>query len=106
MAIIGSEVEKSLDVLKSEARSQIQALMNVSFDRLVRDFGTLFQQVWNNQNGLTPQQIFDAFGTDAVQLFVIAGTIQDAVNHIQPSTLNGTPPLPYVIHQDGTVTVG
>lgn len=107
MAIITLDplANETLDQKKLRHKAIISGQMTQSFMLLKNQFNAIFKQVWQNKD-LTPQQIFDSFGTDAAQLFLIAGTIQQAMNTIVPDSVTQAPPSPYTIHPDGTVTVG
>lgn len=106
MAIIGSKAEKlSQELLKIQAREQLEKMINLSFDRLIQDFNYLFSEVWVNSNGLSPQEVFDSFGEDASSLFLMAQAVQDCVNTIQPKTLDISAPAKYSLNKDGTVTI-
>lgn len=86
-------------------KGKIVASLNSEFRQLTVAYNKLFKSVWENPL-VTPQEVFNAFGPDAKQLFTIASAIQSALNTIQPGTITAQPPLPYTIHEDGTVTVG
>lgn len=98
--------ERTDEEKKYDTKNILNRSMQLSFTRLVYDFKSNFDQVWNNPLGLTPQQVFDSFDTSAAQLFLIASSIQTAINTIVPNTATQTPPYNYTINQDGTVTVG
>ena len=71
-----------------------------------------FAMLWHSQDA-TPQEIFDHLGeeaanvmlysSDAVRLMLGVATGRQFVD-MQPSEY--TPPVPYTINQNGTVTVG
>lgn len=88
-----------------QQKSQITASMNLGFNRLNQTFTKIFQQIWVNPN-FTPQQIMDAFGSDAASLFQLSGQVQDLLNTIVPNVNQLTPPNAFTINQDGTVTIG
>ncbi len=77
--------------------------------QLLRSFAGLYQEVWQNADGLTPQQVCDALGNKAGNLFVIAGTMANALSGIDPAGLGsmvGMPPgYAATMHPDGTVTL-
>lgn len=106
ITLITNQISPTFTTAQYQAQTQAYILrqMNMSFESLVDTFTTLFNMVWDNPT-LTPQQVFDAFGANASQLFVISSTIKTAVNTITPGTLNQTPPTAYTINNDGTVTV-
>ncbi len=77
--------------------------------QLLRSFAGLYQEVWQNADGLTPQQVCDALGTKAGNLFVIAGTMANALYTIDPAGVGAMVNVPSgytaTINADGTVTV-
>ena len=98
------------------AAQGVRDMNSAGFTALVADFKEAFARVWLRQDGVTPQQVFDQFGTSAAVLFAGA---QATLTFIESfAALNGltltdylqptdyTPPLPYTINADGTVTVG
>lgn len=64
-------------------------------------------QVWENPDGLTPQQVCDALGSDAVELFTLASVLANTVNHAKPDTITGSVPdgVTATPNEDGTVTI-
>ena len=66
-------------------------------------------KVWHSPLGLTPQQVCDAAGSDAVQLFTVHGILTECLVAIV--TASGIAPnidLPtnaFIKNEDGTVTV-
>ncbi len=65
--------------------------------------------VWENTQGLTPQQVCDATGVDTVKLFNLHGLLTEAV--VKIAAADGVAPdilLPtkaFTRNEDGTVTV-
>lgn len=105
MPLIGSPIPPpAKSVIQAQLKSQLLVQMQMSFRRLSLDFEDLFTKVWENQD-LTPQEVMDAFGTDAVQLFILAQATETYLNTILPGTISATPPLPYAINENGTVTI-
>lgn len=95
----------SLDQKKIQFRTMQDQSMAMVFGYLRDNFSVSFEAVWNNAE-LTPQEVFDSYGTDSLQLFMIAGATQAMLNAIVPGSSTQVPPYHYTIHQDGTVTVG
>ena len=77
---------------------------------LVGVYNNVFKMVWQNPKGLTPQQVFDSFGTSAVQLFQAASLMGQLIGVADPTSAAALPTpaginQTYTINQDGTVTV-
>ncbi len=85
-------------------RALITSKIQSSFNQVIKDYNEAFNLVWNSAD-LNPQEVFDGFGTDAAQLFLIAGAFQSAVNAVVPDTLTQVPPLSYTIAEDGHVVI-
>lgn len=64
---------------------------------------TIFDIVYNSPE-YTCQDIFDYFGTDAAQLFIMAGAATMLIKKIDPSYTPPPPPVEITINDDGTVT--
>jgi hypothetical protein len=81
----------------------LQSAMSVIKDH----FEGIYRETWNNSDGLTPQEGFDALGTDSVQLLAISDGIQQLINSIVPGTFDYHVPtgLIMTINQDGTITI-
>lgn len=64
-------------------------------------------EIYNNQDGLTPQQCFDALGTDAAQAVDLKNSECAYLNAIVPNSIDPKPPNGLVENKnpDGTVTV-
>lgn len=90
---------------QAKCKQSIQQTLNAQYKSIIFNFTRIFALVWDN-NDLTPQQVMDALGTDAAQLFQIASAMQTAVNSIQPDSLPQSPPKSVTANDDGTVTIG
>lgn len=63
-----------------------------------------FNRVWNNPDH-TPQEIMDAYGTDAAKLFHDSAATQTFLSEVVDGYEPLTPPRDYTINQDGSVTI-
>ena len=101
---MGLLIEKTLEEKQAAAKAQILARVSQSVGMIQNQFTAMFASVWMNPE-LTPQQVFDAMGTDAASLFQLAGLTQNFLNTLKPGLCVQQPPVAYTINQDGTVTV-
>ena len=76
------------------------------YNTIIQRHNALWNMIWNNRLGFTPQQIFDQFGTEASELFVFSGQMQTMLVSINSEYVPLVPPYNYTINADGTVTVG
>ena len=87
----------------------LSSRMLVGEAQLLQNFRSLYNAVWHNADGLTPQQVCDALGTKAANLFIIAGTMANALYQIDPVGLGAMVSVPAgytaAINADGTVTI-
>lgn len=88
--------------------------MNAEVKHRVEIHKQIFDVVWHDERA-TPQQILAALGTKAKLLFqvsaankahlqTLATTVGKTLNDFLPAEYQ-TPPLPFTIHNDGTVTI-
>jgi hypothetical protein len=88
------------------------SIVNISRDifnycsRLQKDG---IKAVWKNPHGLTPQEVIDALGTDAVKVFAMHAALTQLIvgvaqlDGVQPNI--SLPTFAFTKHQDGTITV-
>jgi len=93
--------EKQTRVKKQISRKTFETLQG-----LIGSYNDIRQMVWNNRQGLTPQEVFDALGTNGAELFQLSGLLVTTVNTAKPDTLDAAQPYEFTINPDGTVTVG
>ena len=89
--------------------TRLSTRLTVGEAQLLQNFRGLYNEVWHNPDGLTPQQACDALGSRASNLFVIAGTMANALYQIDPVGLGAMVSVPAgyaaTINPDGTVTI-
>lgn len=84
----------------------IKALANQGFQGLFKTAKLGLVLVWENPDGLSPQEVFDSLGTDAGAYLNVARKTIALLNEELPGTLPEETPKPVTINDDGTVTVG
>lgn len=94
----------TIDQLQSTAKFIILSRLNRLYTLMLETYNQSFNDIWNNDK-LTPQQVLDSFGTNAAELFRLAGILSTAVNSATPNTLTNSPPSSININEDGTVTI-
>lgn len=93
----------------------VRDLNTAAMEKLIGNFREAFGRIWHDSQ-VSPQEVFDQFGTSGAALFVAANATVTLISTVAASlgqTLDDylkpeeyTPPLPYTINKDGTVTVG
>lgn len=97
--------EVTREEIMHNVRQKIRKKTNRLLNKTAKQHRELFSYVWENPEGVTAQEIFDEYGTDAVQLFVLSSGIQNLIESIDPNSPSLSTPFPYTINPDGTVTV-
>jgi hypothetical protein len=88
--------------------TQIDQSRSFTINQLIRATKQTFKNVWFNPE-VTPQEIFNEFGTNASIIFKDHAAAVQCVLTIDPTALDPadyTPPFAYTIKPDGSVTVG
>jgi hypothetical protein len=88
--------------------TQIDKARSFIVHQLVNTTKNTFRNVWYNPE-VTPQEIFNEFGTNASIIFRDHAAAVQCVLTIDSTALSPadyTPPFEYTINQDGSVTVG
>lgn len=93
-----SEKQKTLQI--ELARQTTNTLLEIkeSLERATN-------MVWRNEN-LTPQEIFDAYGTNGYLLFQSSANTIEFIMKEDPTFIPTLPPYEYTINEDGTVVIG
>ena len=104
----GDNTPKELTVAQKQELviRQIEQRAFKTHETLVATYRDLYDRVWENRLGLTPQQVFDGLGTQGVELFKLSQLLVTTVNSATPGSIGATQPYDYTINPDGTVTVG
>lgn len=102
MAIFG---EKTLAEKQAAAKAWITNASAATLNQLVAGIESIFEFLWNNRDGLSPQEVCDALGTDAASLFILFGTMKATINSVKPGALTLSAPFEFTINEDGTVTI-
>lgn len=77
--------------LQVRAKLKVTRVVDAANLQLYRSYNVAMDTVWRNPDGLTPQQVLDAFGTDAAELFTFAATARNTVNTATPGTIGDDP---------------
>lgn len=105
MSIIDTK-QTSNSVKVEQTESNIRKVNIALYDTIKRQHSYIFNTIWYNPDGLSAQDIFDAFGAEAYELFTFSQSIQTLLYQIDKNYIALTPPNDYNINNDGTVTVG
>lgn len=97
------DVQPTVPQKQIAKRALITTQLNTSFQELILEYKTLFDEIWNASD-LNPQEVMDAFGTDAGSLLTILDTLRNGVNAIVASTITVSVPA-HTVNSDGSVVV-
>lgn len=67
---------------------------------------SVWDMIWNNKDGLTPQEVLDSFGPDAAELFLFSSNIQTMLATAGAGYSPVDTPNEFTVNPDGTVTIG
>lgn len=105
----GSTTAPSLSQRKINQRVKIDAIIADVWNTMCRGQQDGIDAFWHAP-GLTPQDMSDAYGTDAGKLFAFHAALTDLI--IAQSAVEGISPPPvkaptnaFTVNQDGTVTI-
>lgn len=111
MSIIGqhrNKIELSKAEKQQRTRKRLIQGVNSVYQQMTSTLEFGFNAVYGNNQGLTPQEVFDAFGTDAVEMLRLSAILQETLIEAHPEIEAKMPSHPYELipNEDGTVTVG
>jgi hypothetical protein len=87
---------------KAKVRTRVITGVRGLFDRMLNEFVTDVGLVWQNEDGLTPDEALEALGPDGVEIFRLAAILKDAINAAKPNTITQVTP-DVIPHADGTI---
>lgn len=97
----------TLEQKQSQLAGQIENDINNCFRNILSTMGRIFDRIWKNQDGLTPQQAFDSFGGNGAQLCLLFEDIKAFIVKHAPTVQLPSAPKPVTVNeQTGVVTVG
>ena len=98
--------EPSVESKQNKTANKLRTSARRLMKNIVSQHDQILKLVWQNEEGLTPQQVFDAFGEEAGDALTLSRNLVDFVNAQVPGTIDvsGLPTL--TTNPDGTVTVG
>lgn len=105
MEILTPQPEPEADAAQEAAR-QIRAHVQATWRRMRFSQAECFRMVWHHPD-LTPQQVCDALGGEAWQLFALGSDLVDLILKYDPEfpEENWKPPVTPEFLEDGTVVI-
>jgi len=98
--------ELSLEQKQTRAKNRIKNAAKNIYETVKNKHDQLWNVVWDNPAGLTPQEVIDAFGTDAKELFTYSQSLQTLLSEANENYVVKVTPNLVTINTDGSVTVG
>lgn len=89
----------------TEAKNRLATDMDMLLKRMVGTLERGMEQVWNPE-GFTTEELMASYGTDALQLFQVAGGLKQLIATIRPDIELPETPREVIPNDDGTVTIG
>ena len=92
---------------KERAVQNLRSNTSVLFMRMIQTYEQGMRTVWNNQQGLTPQEVMDGLGTDAAEAVNLRQLLKQTIQQAKPDQELSQRPegKDLQINDDGTVTV-
>lgn len=100
-----TETQITKDDLINLSLTKIKGSLQATYVQNVTVFNDVYNELWSEKDGITPQDRLNALGTDAAELFNIALAFGQAINSIHPDSVPLQPKMPVTVHEDGTVTI-
>jgi len=97
-------LEQKKELIAKRLVKQVQDVYN----NLRQSYQDIYRMVWENPRELTPQQVLDGLGSEAAELFQLAGILLQTLETANPGSTDDLPksdPSRYTINDDGTVTI-
>ena len=88
-----------------DLRKNITSVSQKMYTKMERQHQQLWNLIWNNPNGLTAQEVFDEYGSDSAQFFILSQNIQTMLAGVNENYVPLETPFSYTINPDATVTV-
>ena len=96
-------IPETKDELVKKKKNQISILSMNLLTMIREQHAQIFKLVWDLDPTVTTQELMDAFGTEAVKLFILSGAVQNILVQSEVGYEPLVPPVPYTINQDGSV---
>ena len=103
--LLNNDSPLSLTEKQAMAKKRMVNQMRQLWSQMKTQYEQLFNQLWHNPQGLTPQQVFDSFGTESVEFFTLGLGLYQFMNTLVPGTIELDAPYPYEIQPDGSIVV-
>ena len=98
------------DLTNAEKQEKTRDLLVRSMQSLFSNMRAVYvnnyRMVWQNPDGLTPQEVFDGFGEAAVEFFSTSLSLYRYLNMVVSDSLDLPAPYELTANADGTITVG
>jgi len=100
--------EQSNDTVTAEdIAEQIKSRTQALWTRIVSSHQFGMKQLWEDlPEGINPQDVIDALGVEAGEIFQLSGMLAEFIANIDPEKVISIPEnVSYTINGDGTVTL-
>ena len=98
--------EPTTEQLVARTNTRIKKVSLNIYKTILNRHESVWEMIWDNSNGLTPQEVLDSFGSDAAELFLFSSNIQTMLAAAGAGYVPVETPNEFVVNGDGTVTVG
>lgn len=98
--------EPTLEEKQNAFKEFVIENLTVGFNGVSQIQSLLFNQIWNNQDGLSPQECFDGLGEDAVALLTAADLVNKMLPVLKADHVGPEAPNEIEVDKNGKVIVG
>ena len=105
MSLLNNNNELTTPEKQNRSAQAIQSQAAALFTNMGRTYEQISNIVFNNPQGLTPQEVLDGLGTNAAELLGLSDLLVQTVNAAVPGTITPDRPGTLTPNPDGTVTV-
>lgn len=99
------EDTRTLEQKKDDLRNALKSMLTSNYTNTLNLYNKGNKMIWDGKAGLTPQECFDALGTDAASYVMLGMKVAELLNTAVPGTIDVSGMPAITINEDGTVTV-
>jgi hypothetical protein len=107
MSILDRDLSNDQPPPASQAAKRLITITKRTYDQMVMAFNNGSELFWANGMGATPEEVAEALGTDAQEVFYLHARLGEVLSLIRPEAIaQGVSVVgEFTMNEDGTVTV-
>lgn len=106
MSVLNKQFDNRPPAVKRAARDII-GMSKQTYETMLSTFNRGAQTFWNNDEGVTPQEIANELGADAKEIFELHAKLGQLLVSISPDSITQTLSIvgEFTYNEDGTITI-